>query len=80
MNLTEKTISSESIYNGKIINLKVDTVELPDGNTALRELVEHPGGVAVVAVDDFENVYLMLSSRCCFRKRCSLKASRLQEV
>ena len=59
MNLTEKTISSESIYNGKIINLKVDTVELPDGNTALRELVEHPGGVAVVAVDDFENVYLV---------------------
>ncbi len=59
MDFTEKTISSESIYRGKIINLKVDTVELPDGNTALRELVEHPGGVAVVAVDDSNNVYLV---------------------
>ncbi len=55
----EKTISSEKIFNGKIINLKVDTVKLPNGTTASRELVEHPGGVAVVPVDENGFVYLV---------------------
>ncbi len=52
MDFFEKTISSEKIYNGKVINFRVDTVKLPNGDTAKRELVEHPGGVGIVAVDD----------------------------
>ncbi|TAA72505.1 NUDIX hydrolase [Planococcus salinarum] len=46
----EKTISSERIYEGKIINLKVDEVSLPNGHTSKRELIEHPGAVAIVAI------------------------------
>ncbi len=46
----EKSISSERIYEGKIINLKVDTVNLPNGRTSKRELIEHPGAVAILAI------------------------------
>ena len=59
----EKTISSKKIFNGKIINLKVDTVSLPNGITATRELIEHPGGVAVVPVDENGFVYLVRQFR-----------------
>lgn len=45
----EKTIRSERMYEGKIINLKVDEVKLPNGKTSKRELIEHPGAVAILA-------------------------------
>ncbi|MCF8011579.1 MAG: NUDIX hydrolase [Clostridiales bacterium] len=47
--LKEKKLFSETIYEGKILNLKVDTVELPNGNISKREIVEYSGAVAVVA-------------------------------
>ena len=47
----EKTLDTTPIYNGKIINLKVDTVELENGKISKREVVEHHGGVCVLAVD-----------------------------
>ncbi|MDH6349130.1 ADP-ribose pyrophosphatase [Brevibacillus sp. 1238] len=50
--LYEKTIASQSIYEGRIIKLKVDDVLLPNGNTAKREIVNHPGAVAVLALTD----------------------------
>lgn len=50
MKLFEKTISQEKIYDGKIIHVHVDDVELPNGSTAKREVVEHPGGVSVAAL------------------------------
>ncbi|MHA6259586.1 NUDIX domain-containing protein [Sporosarcina sp. CAU 1771] len=46
----EKTIKSEMIYQGKIIDLRVDDVELPDGKLAKRELVKHPGAVAIIPI------------------------------
>ena len=46
----EKTISSKSIYEGKIISLRVEDVKLPDGNIAKRELVKHPGAVAIIPI------------------------------
>jgi len=49
---TERTLDSRPIYQGKIISLKVDTVALPDGSTATREIISHPGAVAVIAVVD----------------------------
>ncbi|KPU44878.1 ADP-ribose pyrophosphatase [Oxobacter pfennigii] len=52
MEFHEKTISSKNIFQGKIINLRIDDVSLPDGRTAYREIVEHNGGVAIVAVKD----------------------------
>ena len=50
MNFSEKTISSRSVYRGRILNLKVDEVELPDGNHSIREIVEHKNGVAILPV------------------------------
>lgn len=48
----ERTLTSQPIFKGKIISLQVDEVELPDGNTSKREIIKHPGAVAVIAVTD----------------------------
>ena len=48
----EKTVSTEEIFDGKILKLRVEQVEMPGGNLAVREIVEHPGGVGIVAVTD----------------------------
>ena len=47
----EKTVSSQQIYAGKIIKLRLDEVELQNGMLAKREVVEHPGAVAILAVN-----------------------------
>lgn len=52
MNLTEKTVSQETIFKGKIVTLRVDDAELPNGKLAKREVVEHPGGVTIAALTD----------------------------
>ena len=46
--LTEKLISSELIYDGRVVHLYVDTVQLPNGKTSKRELIRHVGAVALV--------------------------------
>lgn len=51
MELTEKILDSKYLYQGKIINMRLDTVQLPNGNTAKREIVEHSGGVCVLPVE-----------------------------
>ena len=49
---TETTVENSYIYQGKVINLRKDAVALPNGKSAGREMVEHRGGVAVLAVDE----------------------------
>lgn len=44
----EKTMKSDKLYEGKLLNLRIDTVELPDKKYSKREIVEHPGGVGVI--------------------------------
>ena len=46
----EKTLKSDIIYEGRIMRVRSDTVELQDGSTAYREVVDHTGGVGVLAV------------------------------
>ena len=46
----EKTTKTTPIYDGKIVKLQVDDVTLPNGNVAKREIIKHPGAVAVIAV------------------------------
>ncbi|MBM7622812.1 NUDIX hydrolase [Sporohalobacter salinus] len=46
--LIEKKLSSTAIYEGRIVNLRLDDVKLPDNNEAKREIVEHAGGVSVI--------------------------------
>ncbi|MBE6810473.1 MAG: NUDIX hydrolase [Ruminococcaceae bacterium] len=52
MILEEKQLSSNYLFKGRIINLRQDTALLPNGNTATREVIEHPGGVCVAALTD----------------------------
>lgn len=63
MNLTEKTLNENYIYKGKIINLRVDEAELPDGNIAKREIVEHNGGVCVAAITDNDEILMVRQFR-----------------
>lgn len=59
MDLTERTTSSQTLYKGKIIDLELHDVVLPDGKNAKREIVRHKECVAVLAVDEDENVILV---------------------
>ena len=52
MDLTEKTINRKDIFNGNVINVHVDDVELLNGKLATREVVEHRGGVCIAALTD----------------------------
>ncbi len=58
MNLIEKQTASDLLYDGKVVTLYKDTVELPDGNSAIREYVKHIGAVCVVPVTDDGEVLL----------------------
>jgi ADP-ribose pyrophosphatase len=46
--LTETTRATETVYDGALLHVRRDDVELPDGNTSVREWIEHPGAAAVV--------------------------------
>lgn len=46
----EKTIARETIFTGKVIQLHVDDVSLPNGEVSKREIIKHPGAVAIIAV------------------------------
>ena len=59
MNMAEITIAQNTLYKGRIINLRKDDILLPNGKEGTRELVEHPGGVCVLALDEEENLYLV---------------------
>ena len=48
--LSEHRLSSKLVYDGKLLKVRSDTVRLPDGGTAEREFIEHPGAVAVIAL------------------------------
>lgn len=61
--MQEKKISSEIKYTGRVLNLKVDTVELPDGKQTQREVVIHPGAVAVAAVNERNEIILVRQFR-----------------
>jgi ADP-ribose pyrophosphatase len=54
---------SRKIFSGKVVRLAVHEIRLPDGSVAVRELIEHPGAVAIVAMDDEQNVLLVRQFR-----------------
>jgi len=59
----EATVASQRVYEGRLINLRVDTVRLENGRLTKREIVEHPGAVAVVALDQDANAILVRQFR-----------------
>ena len=54
MDLREEQVSSETLFEGKIIKVTLDQARLPDGTIAGREVVYHPGGVGILALDEDE--------------------------
>lgn len=63
MSLDEKQLNAEYMYKGKIINLRRDTALLPNGDTGVREVVEHPGGVCVAALTDDGEILMVRQFR-----------------
>ena len=63
MHLEEKTLSSEQKFDGKIVKLYVDSVELEDGKKSFREVIKHPGGVCVLPMDEEGNVLFVRQFR-----------------
>ena len=68
MKLFEKTISEETIYTGRIIRVHVDDVELENGKTAKREVVEHPGGVSVAVLTEENQLIFVRQFRYPYHK------------
>ena len=61
--MTEKTLESREVYRGRILRVREDRVRLPNGKEGVREVVEHPGGVAVFAMDGQGRVALVRQFR-----------------
>lgn len=59
----EKRLTSEQVYDGIVVKLFSDQVELENGSKATREVIRHPGGVCVVALDESENVFVVKQFR-----------------
>ncbi len=62
MELTEKTLKSDIVFNGRIMTVRKDEIELPTGKTSFREIIEHSGGVVILAsyIKDNEEKILMV--------------------
>ena len=67
MKLYEEFVSREEIFHGRIVDLHVDTVRLPNGHLTTREVVDHPGGVGIVAFDEHGNVLTVKQYRYAFQ-------------
>ena len=63
MKLFEKTLNSTSVFDGRILHITLDDVELEDGKKSKREVVNHPGGVTVAALDDDNNLFFVRQFR-----------------
>lgn len=68
MELTEKRLGGETVFEGKILHVRRDTVELGDGSEAFREVIDHPGGVCILALDEQERALLVRQFRYPFNR------------
>ena len=80
MELWEKTVESDTLFEGKIVTLKLDKAELPNGRVARREVVEHPGGVAILPLFDDGTVSIVRQFRYPFQEVVTeLPAGKLEK-
>jgi len=63
MKFYEKRLETETVYKGLVVNVRMDIVELQNGKKARREVVEHPGGVCIVAVTNDNKVLMVRQYR-----------------
>ena len=64
MELIEEKLKTVASYHGVIVNVRLDEARLPDGSTAKREVVEHPGGVTVLPLEDDGSTAIRFRARC----------------
>ncbi|MCC8076565.1 MAG: NUDIX hydrolase [Clostridiales bacterium] len=80
MELKETKVESTYYYKGKIINMKVDDVRLPDGQLAKREEVEHPGGCAIAALTPENELLLVRQFRYAYQEEIlEIPAGKLEK-
>ena len=80
MNTTEITAASKELFSGKILHMFHDEVILPDGGRAMREIVRHPGGVCVAALDDENNLFFVRQFRYPYKEEVlELPAGKLEK-
>lgn len=58
-----QVLDSQRIFTGRVISLRTDEVRMSDGSVSTREIVEHPGAVAIVAIDEADHVVLVRQYR-----------------
>jgi len=66
--LEEKTIKIEKIFDGKVISLQVEDVELPNGSHSKREIIKHPGAVAILAITADDKIVMVEQYRKALEK------------
>jgi len=64
----ERVIKSQPIYDGRIVRFRVDTIELPDGRTTIREIVNTPGAVTIIPLTDDRQVRMVRQYRSAIGK------------
>lgn len=80
MELLEKTVESQTVFQGRIVTVKLDKAQLPNGRLTSREVVEHPGGVAVLPLDADGCVTLVRQFRYPFQRvLLELPAGKLEK-
>ena len=80
MDYTEKSLRRVNTYQGVVVDVTADIVSLPNGATSVREVVHHPGGVCVAAVDEDGNVAMVRQFRYPFGKHLlELPAGKLEK-
>ena len=60
---SDRTISSKKTYSGRIIDVRIDQIQLESGKSTLREVVEHDPTVAILPIDDHKNIILVSQYR-----------------
>lgn len=68
MHLQEKTLTSDTVYEGKIFTIVHDTAELENGETAIRDVLLHSGGVCVIPVTENNEIFMVKQFRYPFRE------------
>ena len=80
MELWEKTVESQTLFEGKIVTLKLDKAQLVNGRVTGREVVEHPGGVAILPLFDDGTVSIVRQFRYPFQEVVTeLPAGKLEK-
>jgi ADP-ribose pyrophosphatase len=67
--MSEVTVNTLSVFNGKLLKLHIDTVRLPNGRETTKEIIEHPGAVAIIPILGNGKVLVVKQYRTAARRR-----------